>query len=301
MGRGCFHHDHGGQRVASRHVADAPLSLARPRVSGRLLDRVCLITGSTGIAAASARRLAAEGASVFVVSRTADHAKALAEAITTDGGQASWAAADLTIEIETEAAVSAVVERFGRIDGCLSVAGGSGRRFGDGPIHELTMEGWDRTLELNLRSQALVARAVTRRMLAQAPTPAGSRGSIVLISSVLALAPVPGLFATHAYAAAKGAIVSLATSMAAAYAPSGIRVNTIAPGLTATPMSTRAANDATTAAFARRKQPLVDGVLTADDIAHAAVYLLSDEARAITGQCLIVDGGWSVTAAPVAG
>ncbi len=178
----------------------------------RLTGRSILITGSTGIAEAAALRCSAEGAAVFVVSRTPDNARALAERVTRAGGQAGWAAADLTQEVETDAAVSAAVERFGRIDGLFSVAGGSGRRFGDGPIHELTMDGWDRTLELNLRSQALMARAATRIMLAQSPTSVGSRGSIVLVSSVLASSPVPELFATHAYAAAKGAIVSLATT-----------------------------------------------------------------------------------------
>lgn len=254
----------------------------------RLHDRVVLITGSTGIAAAAAERASAEGASVFVVSRTADHARALAGRL--DG--AAWAAADLTDEAQVDGAVAAALERFGRIDGCFSVAGGSGRRFGDGRIHELTAEGWDRTLELNLRSQALVARAVTRAMLA------GRGGSIVLVSSVLALRPVPELFGTHAYAAAKGAIIALATTMAAAYAADHIRVNVVAPSLTATPMSQRAADDPATVEFARRKQPLVEGFLAPDDIAHAAIYLLSDEARAVTGQVLTIDGGWSVTATP---
>ena len=264
----------------------------------RLRGRVCLITGSTGIAAAAALRCAAEGASVFIISRSPDHALELAEHVTEAGGQAGWAAADLTKEPDANGAVAACLVRFGRIDGVCSVAGGSGRKFGDGPIHELTMAGWDRTLELNLRSQALVARAATRVMLDQTPTDVGSRGSIVLVSSVLAAHPVPELFATHAYAAAKGAIVSLATTMAATYAGNGIRVNTIAPGLTATPMSARAATDPATSEFVRRKQPLVEGFLTADDVANAAIYLLSDEARAVTGQCLAVDGGWSVTSAP---
>ena len=166
------------------------------------------------------------------------------------GGTADATAADLTDEAEVEAAVAACVEACGRIDGLLSVAGGSGRRFGDGPIHELTAEGWDRTLALNLRSQALVSRAVVRRMLAQAPRDRGARGAIVLVSSVLATHPVPELFATHAYAAAKGAIVSLALAMAAAYARDGIRVNVLAPGLTDTPMAARAAADPATVAFA---------------------------------------------------
>ena len=261
---------------------------------GRLVDRVCLVTGSTGMAAAAAERLAAEGASVFVVSRTDGHARDLAERLLALGGHAAWAAADLTEPGPTDAAIGACVSAFGRIDGLLSVAGGSGRRFGDGPIDELTPEAWDRTLALNLRSQALVSRAVVRAMLGQPANDSGTRGSIVLVSSVLASHPVPGLFATHAYAAAKGGIEGLARAMAAAYASSGIRVNVVAPGLTATPMAARAASDPATVAFARRKQPLVDGFVQPLDVAPAAVYLLADESRAVTGQVLAVDGGWSV-------
>jgi NAD(P)-dependent dehydrogenase (short-subunit alcohol dehydrogenase family) len=266
-------------------------------MTGRLADRVCLVTGSTGIAAAGAAQLAAEGARIFVVSQTAANADSLAARIRAAGGIADAHAADLTDETAVDGAIAACLAAGGRIDGLLSVAGGSGRRFGDGPIHSLTAEGWDRTIELNLRSQALVCRAVVRAMLAQDPLPKGGRGSMVLVSSVLASRPEPELFATHAYAAAKGAIVSLGLAMAASYAPSGIRVNVLAPGLTATPMAARAAADPATVAFVERKQPLTRGFLEADDIAAAAVYLLADESRAVTGQVLAVDGGWSVTSA----
>jgi NAD(P)-dependent dehydrogenase (short-subunit alcohol dehydrogenase family) len=260
----------------------------------RLHERAILITGSTGIAAATAVRCAAEGASVFVVSRSPDHARALAERLVRVGAAVGWVAADLADAAAADGAVRAAVQRFGRLDGAFAVAGGSGRRFGDGPIHELTPEGWDRTIELNLRSQAMTCRAVVRQMLSQEANDSGTRGSILLMGSVTATDPSPEMFATHAYAAAKGATNALMTTMAATYASERIRVNAVAPSLTDTPMATRAAADPAIRAYAARKQPLAGEMLDAEDVAHAAVYFLSDESRAVTGQLLKVDGGWSV-------
>ena len=238
--------------------------------------------------------MAAEGASVFVVSRTEAHARSLADEIVAAGGTADWATANLAADAEADSAIIRAVERFGRIDGLFAVAGGSGRRYGDGPVHELTAEGWDRTLEINLRSQALTCRAVVRQMLAQEPNDSGTRGSILLMGSVTASDPVPAFFATHAYAAAKGATTALMTTMAATYAGNGIRVNAVAPSLTDTPMATRASSDARIRAFAKRKQPLAGEMMDPDEVAHAAVYFLSDESRVVTGQLLKIDGGWSV-------
>jgi len=263
----------------------------------RLAGRVCLLTGSTGIAAAAAERFLAEGASVFVTSRTEEHCRALAERLGSPGRPIGYLRADLTDERDVAAAVRACVEAFGRIDGLFSVAGGSGRGFGDGPIHDMTAKAWDATVALNLRTQALVCREVVGRMRSQAPNDSGTRGSILLMGSVTATDPVPAFFGTHAYAAAKGAIAALMTSLAASYAPELIRVNVVAPSLTATPMATRAAEDPAIRAFARRKQPLAGEFLDPIEVAHAAVYFLSDESRTVTGQLLKVDGGWSVVSA----
>jgi NAD(P)-dependent dehydrogenase (short-subunit alcohol dehydrogenase family) len=264
-------------------------------MTGRLAGRGVVITGATGIAAAAAHRSAAEGARLFLISRTEDHLGVLADALAATGAEAGWAAADLADEAQAEAAMVEAAAFLGRIDGLFAVAGGSGRRFGDAPVHELTASGWDETLALNARSQVLTFGAVLRRMLAQEPDDTGARGAIVGMSSVLASHPEPGLFPTPAYAASKGAISTLIRVMAASYVRRGIRVNAVAPSLTTSRMSVRAAADEATQRFARRRQPLTGGFLAPEDVADAALFLLSPEARAITGQVLLVDGGWSVT------
>jgi NAD(P)-dependent dehydrogenase (short-subunit alcohol dehydrogenase family) len=254
-------------------------------MSARFDGKSVLITGSTGIAAAAARALAQEGALVFVVSRTADHAEALADEL-----GARWQAADLTQAESVESVNRAVVGAYGRLDCVYNVAGMSGRRLGDGPAHEMTLDGWNLTIANNATSQFLVCRAAIRQMLVQR-----SGGAILNMSSTLARHPEPKHFATHGYAASKGAIESFSRSIAAYYAPHGIRINVIAPGLVATPMSQRAQEDPHILGYVRARQPLSEGILEPADLIGTALFLLSDEARMITGQVLDVDGGWSVS------
>jgi NAD(P)-dependent dehydrogenase (short-subunit alcohol dehydrogenase family) len=266
-------------------------------VSGawRLRDRVCLVTGATGIAAAAARRFGAEGAMVFVVARTEANARALADEIRGAGGRSGYGAADLTDPEAAAGAVEACVAFGGRLDALFAVAGGSGRRYGDGPAADASIEGWQSTFEQNALPAFLTLREGLRAMRTQAPNASGTRGAVLLMSSVLAVSPSPRLFPTHAYAAAKGAIATLARTTAAYYAPEGIRINAIAPALVMTPMSQRAADDPATLAYVARKQPLAGGFMPPEDVAAAAAYLVSDEARFVTGQLLILDAGWSVT------
>jgi NAD(P)-dependent dehydrogenase (short-subunit alcohol dehydrogenase family) len=261
---------------------------------GRFAGRTCFITGSTGMAASAARAIAAEGGAVYVVSRTAGHAEALAQAITADGGAAAWRAADVASETEVESAVAACVDRFGRIDAAYTTAGISGRHFGDGPLHEASLAGWETVMATNATSQFLACRAVIRRMLGQGPDAGGARGTLLTMSSTLAQHPSPRHFATHAYAASKGAIEAFTRAVAAFYAPHGIRVNAIAPALVATPMSERAQSDPQILAYLARKQPLAGGPIDAEAVTRAALFLLSDDARMVTGQVIVVDAGWSV-------
>ncbi|HSJ50585.1 MAG TPA: SDR family oxidoreductase [Actinomycetota bacterium] len=259
-------------------------------MTGRLADRVVVVTGAGGISSAGATRFAAEGAAVFVVSRDAEESRTLAGEVAAAGGAADWVPADLRDEAATVAAMERCRARFGRIDGLFAVAGGSGRRFGDGPLHDIPLGGWEETFAANATPMFVSAREAVRAMLER-----GEGGSLVIVTSVLADHPAPKFFATHAYAAAKGAARSFVRAVAAMYATSGIRVNAVAPGLIATPMSARAARDPATAAYARARQPLAGDLLPPEAIADAALFLLSDEARYITGQVLTVDGGWSVT------
>jgi NAD(P)-dependent dehydrogenase (short-subunit alcohol dehydrogenase family) len=273
----------------------------RTVVPRRFDGKVVLVTGSTGIAAASAQRLAGEGAAVVVASRTEAHCRSLVDAITSAGGTASGEVADLLDDAAADRVIDATVQRHGRLDGVFHVAGGSGRRFGDGPAHAATPEGWDATLNLNARTLFLVSSAAARQMLRQEPDDDGQRGAILHMGSVTSSSPSPTYFATHAYAASKGAIAALTRTMASYYAPKGIRVNAVAPGVTRTPMAERAAGDPDIVAFAMWKQPLVGGLLEPEHIAGAAAFLLSRDALAITGQVLDIDAGWSVTDAPWTG
>ena len=258
----------------------------------RFDGRAVLITGSTGMAASAARAIAAEGGRVFVASRTADHARALGDEL---GGRHGWFAAELSQEDGAEAAVAAARDRLGRLDAVYAVAGISGRRFGDGPLHEATLEGWETVIGSNLTSLFLVSRAAVRAMHEQEPDADNQRGTILAMSSALSRHPSAEYFATHAYAASKGAIEAFVRATAAFYAPRGIRVNAIAPALVSTPMSRRAQDDPAILAYLRGKQPLASGPIDPDAVTAVALHLLSRDARMVTGQVVDVDAGWSVS------
>jgi NAD(P)-dependent dehydrogenase (short-subunit alcohol dehydrogenase family) len=255
-----------------------------------LRDKILIVTGSTGIGAAAARLAALRGARLVVAAGDELSGWELAA----ETGAECWVG-DLTHAGSAASVVSQCLSKFGRVDAVFNVAGLSGRRFGDGPAHEVTAEGWDVTITHNLTVTFQVCQAAISRMLEQAVAENGVRGAIVNMGSVLSEAPEPRHFATHAYAAAKGAITAMSRSMAAYYAPHKIRVNVVAPGLVRTPTSERAQASPDLQEFIRKKQPLTEGMVDAEDIARAALFLLSEEARCITGEVLTVDAGWSVT------
>ena len=250
------------------------------------MGRVLLITGATGIAEATALAASAQGDAVFIVSRTEDRCRDLCKLLR----NADYRVCDLREEREVEAAFDACLRKFRGVDAVFNVAGISGRRFGDGPLHQCSAEGWDVTFNTNVRGMFMMCRAALRYWLdARRP------GTILNMSSVLAFSPEPQFFATHAYAASKGAIISMSRAMAAYYAPHKIRVNVIAPALVRTPMSARAQSDEALLDFIAHKQPLSAGMLDAADIAATALFLLSDQSRHMTGQVVSVDGGWAVS------
>jgi NAD(P)-dependent dehydrogenase (short-subunit alcohol dehydrogenase family) len=256
---------------------------------------VLLITGSTGIAESTAILAADRGAHVFVVSRTEHHCRELTDHIVSAGGKCGYAVADLVEADQAQAVVDRCLDHYGRIDSLFNVAGISGRKFGDGPLHECTEAGWDITLSTNVKSMFLMCRAALNAMLTQDPTPNGLRGTILNMASVLAFSPQPTLFATHAYAASKGAIISMSKSMASYYAQHGIRVNVIAPALIRTPMSLRAQTDPDVLELMQTKQPLCKDLIEADEVARAALFLLGSGSSMITGDVLTVDAGWCVS------
>jgi len=249
---------------------------------------IVVIGGTTGLGFSAAKAFVQNGANVIALGRDHNSVEAAREQL---GKQAYALVGDATFPNSAGAAIAEAVSRFGRIDGLYHVAGGSGRKFGDGPLHEITDDGWRKTIDLNLTSVFYSNRAAVRQFLKQK-----SGGSILNVSSVLAWSPSAELFSTHTYAAAKAAIIGLTQSCAAKYASDKIRFNVIAPGLIATPMSQRAQGDEQILSFIKSKQPLDGGRMgQASDLDGAAVYFMSDSSRFVTGQVLAVDGGWSLT------
>ncbi|WP_165251227.1 SDR family NAD(P)-dependent oxidoreductase [Paludisphaera soli] len=261
---------------------------------GRLDGSRCLIVGGTsGIGLATARRFLAEGARVVACGRSPDARAAAAEAL---GPGALLLAADAAEPADVDRLFEeALAFLGGRLDVMFHVAGISGRRFGDGPLHECTVEGWDAVLDANARSTFLTDRAAVRAMLAQEPDAHGLRGTVLNMGSVLARSPAPDLFGTIAYAASKGAVESMTLAAASRYARDRIRFNLIAPALIETPMAARACGDPAILAYLAAKQPMAGGPGSAEDCAEAALFLCEPASRFTTGVVLNVDGGWCVS------
>lgn len=249
---------------------------------GSLQNKVLLISGTTGIAAATARLAQSEGAAVLAIAR---HAGELDDVFL----------GDLTEAATARDAVRHCMDRYGRIDCLFNVAGISARRLGDGPLHTCTEEAWDATFDTNVKSMFLLNRETLQAMLAQPPDPNGRRGVILNMASVAPTTPAPRYFDTHAYAISKGAVIAMTRVMATYYAPRGIRVNAIAPGFVRTPLTKRSQENTELLTYIRERQPLAAGMMEPDEVARAAVFLLSDHSRMITGDTLTIDAGWSIT------
>ena len=249
---------------------------------------IVIIGGTTGLGLSAAKAFVAEGARVVVVGRNEDSVTAAKDVLQES---AEVFSADATHENSAERAIQVCIEKFGSFDGLYHVAGGSGRKMGDGPLHELTVEGWNKTLELNLTSLMLSNKAAIKNFLETKRS-----GTILNMGSVLGFSPSPKYFSTHAYAAAKAAIIGFSKSIAAYYAKDNIRINVVAPALVETPMAQRASTDEGILSFIKTKQPLDDGRIgKPEDTDGIAVYFMSDQSKFTTGQVVAVDGGWSIT------
>jgi NAD(P)-dependent dehydrogenase (short-subunit alcohol dehydrogenase family) len=247
---------------------------------------IVIIGGTTGLGLTAARAFTANGANVVVVGRNEESVLYAQKSL---GDQV---AALIGVHPSTAAhAIDVCMDRFGSFDGLYHVAGGSGRKMGDGPLHELSLDGWNKTIELNLTTLMLSNQAAVKKFLE-----AGKGGTILNMSSVLGYSPSPKFFSTHAYAAAKAAIIGFSKSIAAFYAKNNIRINVIAPALVETPMAQRAAGDEKILSFIRTKQPLDGGRIgQPEDMDGLAVYFMSDQSRFTTGQVIAADGGWSIS------
>jgi len=244
--------------------------------------KVVIVTGGgaagdgIGNGRAAAILLAKAGARVVVVDRAAELAARTVAMIEALGGKAIGCEADVTKPEDCRAMVEAALDRFGRLD-LLDNNVGIGSR---GSVVEESQETWRRVMQVNVETMFLVAKHAIPAMIR-----AGG-GAIVNVSSISALRP-RGL---TAYSASKGAVIALTRAMAVDHGPDGIRVNCVAPGPVYTPMVYQ--RGMSEEARARRRTASLLGIEgTGWDVGRAVRFLLSDHARYVTGQTLVVDGG----------
>lgn len=251
----------------------------------RLHDKVALITGAgSGIGKASALLFAQEGAAVVVADINESAAKQSVAEIEAKGGRAVAVQGDVSDPGDARRMVERAIDAFGRIDILFNNAG-----IGHvGTLHETEVEDWDRVIRIHVRGVFLMSKYAVPHMIE------AGRGVIINMSSAIAQT---GLAKRAVYAAAKGAILSLTRSMAVDYAPHNIRVNALCPGTIYTPFVENylknAYDDPEEALKGIRARQLTGELGRAEDVAHAALYLASDEAAFVQGAPLIIDGGLS--------
>ena len=254
----------------------------------RLDKKIALVTGAgSGIGQEIATLFAEQGASVLVADIRLDAAEAVAMQILAQEGNAEALRLDVTDEKQVKDVFAQVGQKYGRLDILVNNAG-----IGHvGNVLETSLEDWERVMAVNARGVFLCSKYAVMQMLAQQP----QGGVLVNIASVAGMIAVERRFS---YGASKGAVISITRSIAMDFVGQGIRANAICPGTVHTPF----VEGFLERNFADRKdeerqrlharQP-VGRMGRPDEIAHAALYLASDEASFVTGSALVIDGGWT--------
>ena len=250
-------------------------------MAGRLDGKVAIVTGgASGIGEGTVRRFVAEGARVVIADLQREPGEALVREL---GAATRFVPTNVTLEADVAAAVAAAVAEFGSLDVMFNNAGIVGAV---GHLADTPVEDWDRTVAVLMRGVFLGIKHAARVMI-----PQGS-GSIISTSST---AGILGGLGPHCYTACKHAVIGLTKSAASELSANGIRVNAISPGSTVTPLTSAVITGDHTATETAAKHIASTSALglaiLPDDIANAALYLASDEARFVTGHTLVVDAG----------